>query len=91
MPYLAFITVVWALSFNLIGVFLAGHVDSDFAVLSRVAIATLVFLPFTRFNRSGVARMGNEEIIKRDDKWSARVGGMITTPPLYNFSLSGGV
>lgn len=49
LPYLAFITVVWALSFNLIGVFLAGHVDSDFAVLSRVAIAGLVFLPFTRW------------------------------------------
>ncbi|MEN9659680.1 MAG: hypothetical protein RL571_3145 [Pseudomonadota bacterium] len=49
MPYLAFITVVWALSFNLIGMFLAGHVDSDFAVLSRVAIAGLVFLPFTRW------------------------------------------
>ena len=49
MPYLAFITVVWALSFNLIGVFLAGQVDSDFAVLTRVAIAGLVFLPFTRW------------------------------------------
>lgn len=55
MPYLAIITVVWALSFNLIGIFLAGHVDSDFAVLTRVAIAGLVFLPFTAWN--GIAGM----------------------------------
>ncbi|WP_035053774.1 carboxylate/amino acid/amine transporter [Andreprevotia chitinilytica] len=48
MPYLAFITVVWALSFSLIGNYLAGHVDSDFAVLARVALAGLVFLPLTR-------------------------------------------
>ena len=54
MPYLAAITLVWALSFNLIGVFLAGHVDSDFAVLTRVALAGLVFLPFTRWR--GLAR-----------------------------------
>ncbi|GGP26544.1 DMT family transporter [Silvimonas amylolytica] len=47
MLYLLVINVVWALSFNLIGIFLAGHVDSDFAVLTRVAIAGLVFLPFT--------------------------------------------
>jgi len=49
MPFLAFITVVWAVSFNLIGVVLAGKVDSDFAVLTRVVLAGLVFLPFLQW------------------------------------------
>ncbi|MDG4870083.1 EamA family transporter, partial [Guyparkeria sp. 1SP6A2] len=37
-----------AFSFSLIGVYLAGQVDSYFAVLIRVALAMLVFLPFLR-------------------------------------------
>ena len=49
MPHLIVVTILWAFSFSLIGQFLAGKVDSDFAVLLRVAIATLVFLPFTRW------------------------------------------
>lgn len=49
MPYLSVVTVLWAFSFSLIGVYLAGKVDSDFAVLMRVAIAALVFIPFTRW------------------------------------------
>lgn len=49
MPYLIFITFVWALSFNLIGEFIAGRVDSDFAVLTRVVLAGAAFLPFTRW------------------------------------------
>ncbi len=49
MPYLSAVTVLWAFSFSLIGVYLAGKVDSDFAVLMRVAIAALVFIPFTRW------------------------------------------
>lgn len=49
MPYLSVVTVLWAFSFSLIGVYLAGKVDSDFAVLMRVAIAALIFLPFTRW------------------------------------------
>ncbi|GHD56872.1 carboxylate/amino acid/amine transporter [Jeongeupia chitinilytica] len=51
MPYLAAITVIWALSFNLIGTFLAGRVDADFAVLTRVVLAGLVFLPFLRWRQ----------------------------------------
>ena len=47
MPYLLAVTVLWAFSFSLIGEYLAGKVDSDFAVLARVAIAAAVFLPFT--------------------------------------------
>ncbi|WP_165856433.1 carboxylate/amino acid/amine transporter [Marinobacter sp. JSM 1782161] len=49
MALLVFVTVLWAFSFSLIGEFLAGHVDSDFAVLSRVVLAGLAFLPFTRW------------------------------------------
>lgn len=49
MPYLLVVTVIWAFSFSLIGEYLAGRVDSDFAVLARVAVAALVFLPFTRW------------------------------------------
>lgn len=47
MPYLLVVTALWAFSFSLIGEYLAGQVDSDFAVLVRVLIAALVFLPFT--------------------------------------------
>ncbi|KIC99402.1 membrane protein [Hafnia alvei] len=42
-------TVLWAFSFSLIGVYLAGQVDGWFAVLVRVALAALVFLPFWRW------------------------------------------
>ncbi|CRQ49764.1 carboxylate/amino acid/amine transporter [Pseudomonas aeruginosa] len=43
MRYLLFVTVLWAFSFNLIGEYLAGQVDSYFAVLTRV------LLPLTRW------------------------------------------
>ncbi|MDR1935467.1 MAG: DMT family transporter [Candidatus Accumulibacter sp.] len=49
MPYLILVTVLWAFSFSLIGEYIAGSVDSDFAVLLRVAIAAAVFIPFTRW------------------------------------------
>ncbi|MFV1940137.1 carboxylate/amino acid/amine transporter [Pseudomonas luteola] len=49
MPYLLSVTVFWAFSFSLIGEYLAGKVDSDFAVLIRVLLAAAVFLPFTRW------------------------------------------
>lgn len=54
MALLVFVTVLWAFSFSLIGEFLAGEVDSDFAVLSRVVLAGLAFLPLTRWR--GVRR-----------------------------------
>jgi carboxylate/amino acid/amine transporter len=53
MRYLVFVTLLWAFSFSLIGEYLAGQVDSYFAVLTRVLIAGLVFLPLTRWR--GVA------------------------------------
>lgn len=51
MPYLLLVTLIQALSFNLIGAYLAGHVDSYFAVLARVLIAGLVFIPLTRWRQ----------------------------------------
>ncbi len=48
MIYLGAVTILWAFSFSLIGVYLAGQVDAYFSVLTRVALATLVFLPFIR-------------------------------------------
>ena len=54
MPYLFAVTLLWAFSFSLIGVYLAGHVDAWFSVLMRIALATLVFLPFLRFRQVNV-------------------------------------
>lgn len=48
MPYLFGITLLWAFSFSLIGVYLAGQVDAWFSVLIRIGLATLIFLPFLR-------------------------------------------
>ncbi|MGG7073137.1 EamA family transporter [Campylobacter sp. 9BO] len=49
MNKLIFVTILWAFSFSLIGEFLSGKLDSYFSVFTRVALASLVFLPFTRF------------------------------------------
>lgn len=49
MTYLLAVTLLWAFSFSLIGVYLAGQVDPWFSVLIRIILATLVFLPFTQF------------------------------------------
>ena len=54
MPYLVIVTILWAFSFSLIGQYLAGQVDSDFAVLARVVIAALIFVPLTAWR--GVPR-----------------------------------
>lgn len=48
MGYLSAVTLLWAFSFSLIGVYLAGQVDAWFSVLTRVVLAALVFLPFLR-------------------------------------------
>ncbi|WP_148254254.1 EamA/DMT transporter family protein [Aidingimonas lacisalsi] len=48
MGYLIGVTGLWAFSFSLIGVYLSGQVDSYFAVLTRITLATLLFLPFLR-------------------------------------------
>ncbi|MGL5430561.1 MAG: carboxylate/amino acid/amine transporter [Vibrio sp.] len=54
MVYLSAVTLLWAFSFSLIGVYLAGQVDAWFAVWMRVALASLVFIPFLRIQ--GVPR-----------------------------------
>tara|TARA_R110002012_G_scaffold88635_2_gene218149 strand:+ start:2599 stop:3459 length:861 start_codon:yes stop_codon:yes gene_type:complete len=48
--YLVAVTILWAFSFSLIGEYLAGSVDSYFSVLTRVLLASLVFLPFLKFS-----------------------------------------
>lgn len=48
MSYLLSITLLWAFSFSLIGVYLAGQVDAWFSVLMRIGLATLIFIPFLR-------------------------------------------
>ncbi|BBN82545.1 membrane protein [Pseudoalteromonas sp. A25] len=48
MLYLIVVTLVWAFSFSLIGVYLAGQVDAWFSVLTRIALAACVFLPLLR-------------------------------------------
>ncbi|AAY90830.1 hypothetical protein D3X12_12515 [Pseudomonas protegens] len=57
MGYLLFVTLIQAFSFSLIGEYLAGHVDSYFAVLVRVLLAGLVFIPLTRWRRVAPAFM----------------------------------
>ena len=52
MRYLFSVTLLWAFSFSLIGVYLAGQVDAWFSVLMRIALATLVFLPFLKFKKT---------------------------------------
>jgi len=49
--YLWLVTVLWAFSFSLIGVYLTGHVDNYFAVFSRIFLASLFFVPIIRWRR----------------------------------------
>ncbi len=46
MSYLISVTLLWAFSFSLIGVYLAGQVDPWFSVFMRIGLAMLLFLPF---------------------------------------------
>ncbi|MFV0574603.1 MAG: carboxylate/amino acid/amine transporter [Vibrio sp.] len=49
MFYLSFVTLLWAFSFSLIGVYLSGQVDAWFSVWMRIALASVLFLPFIKF------------------------------------------
>ena len=49
MALLIITTILWAFSFSLYGEYLAGHVDSYFAVLTRIVIAGSLFVPLTRW------------------------------------------
>lgn len=44
------VSFIWAFSFPLIGHYIAGIIDSYFAVLFRSGIAFLIFLPFLNYN-----------------------------------------
>src|SRR5690606_37526749 len=48
MLYLVAVTLLWAVSFSLIGEYLAGQVDSYFSVLTRIVLAGALFLPLLR-------------------------------------------
>ena len=50
MHYLAIVSIIWALSFGLIGQTL-GDVDPVFAATMRLGIAGLVFIPFLRWSK----------------------------------------
>jgi hypothetical protein len=52
---------------------------------------TKLFLPFIQFNYAGMEKLGSDEIMKREDQWTTRAGGLISTPPIYGASLSGGL
>ncbi|MEZ7277572.1 carboxylate/amino acid/amine transporter [Pseudoalteromonas sp. 68 DY56-GL68] len=52
MTYLFAVTLLWAFSFSLIGVYLAGQVDAWFSVLMRIGLATCVFLPFLHWRKT---------------------------------------
>ncbi|WP_193133123.1 carboxylate/amino acid/amine transporter [Klebsiella grimontii] len=58
MALLIITTILWAFSFSLYGEYLAGHVDSYFAVLARVGLAALVFLPFLRTRGQSLTTIG---------------------------------
>ena len=51
MKYLFGVTMIWAFSFSLIGVYLSGYVDAWFSVLMRIGIATMLFLPFLKLKK----------------------------------------
>jgi carboxylate/amino acid/amine transporter len=48
MNYLIAVTLLWAVSFSLIGEYLAGQVDSYFSVLTRIVLAGMIFIPLLR-------------------------------------------
>lgn len=48
MFFLSLTTLLWAFSFSLIGVYLAGQVDTWFAVFMRIALAFVLFIPFLK-------------------------------------------
>jgi hypothetical protein len=66
------------------------HYANSFAEGIRSDYSKL-FMSFMMFNVKGIQGMGKDEFIKREDYWTASAGGVITTPPLYNISFSGGV
>ncbi len=50
-----------------------------------------LFLPFLKFYPRAATNLGAEEIIKKEDIWTVKVGGQVTSPPIYGVSGSFGV
>ena len=48
MSYLIAVTLLWAFSYSLIGVYLSGQVDSYVAVFTRITLALALFAPLMR-------------------------------------------
>jgi len=92
MWYLSGVTVMWAFSFSLIGVYLSGHVDAWFSVLIRIGIAALIFIPFLKLK--GIKK---EIIIKLIAIGAVQLGlmycfyfqsfGYLTVPEVLLFSV----
>ncbi|OCG20915.1 hypothetical protein A9G11_09470 [Gilliamella sp. wkB108] len=57
MLYLIFVTIVWSFSFSFIAVYLSGQVDTWFAVVIRVLLAFITFIPFLRFKNLRVRQI----------------------------------
>ncbi|MWN31046.1 EamA family transporter [Gilliamella sp. Pra-s65] len=57
MVYLIFVTIVWSFSFSFIAVYLSGQVDTWFAVVMRVLLAFVTFIPFLRFKNINFKQM----------------------------------
>lgn len=74
MRYLIAVTLLWAFSFSLIGVYLAGQVDAYFAVLSRIVLALLLFLPFLLRSKQPLA-----------DVWQLMLLGAVQLGLMYIF------
>jgi hypothetical protein len=66
------------------------HYANSYAEGLRADFSKL-FLPFLKLNTTSIGRMNHEEIVKREDNWTASVGGMIASPPYYGFSVAGGI
>ena len=58
MTLLWLVTLGWAFSFSLIGVYLSGQVDDFLSVLIRVALAAIVFAPLLRRSRIALGQAG---------------------------------
>lgn len=50
-----------------------------------------LFLPFLKFSSTAAVNLGPEEIIKKEDVWTIKAGGQVTSPPIYGVSGSVGV
>jgi hypothetical protein len=55
-----------------------------------VADYRYLFLPFLAHTPNGALELNNGRVLRREDTWSAALGGLIESPPWYGFSFSAG-